>query len=239
MSQPILPARLRGAVVIRQGRSILGPLDLTLEPGGAITVVIGPNGSGKTTLLRVLHGLERMQQGSLRWSAPQDIARAAQGFVFQTPTMMRRSVIDSIAYPLRLLGVGRRAARAQAAQQAVAAGIGHVLDSPAPALSGGEKQKLALARVLIRRPQVLFLDEPCANLDGSATAAIEALLQTCRREGTRIVMSTHDMGQARRLADDMLFLHNGRIAEQAPADRFFAAPASAAARAHLRGDLLP
>lgn len=239
MQQPILPARLCGAVVIRQGRKILGPVDLDLRPGGRITVVIGPNGSGKTTLLRMLHGLERLQDGRLEWAAQQDVVRAAQGFVFQTPTMMRRSVVDSIAYPLCLSGMTRREARQHAARQAEAVGIGHLLNSPAPMLSGGEKQKLALARVMIRDPQLVFLDEPCANLDGAATAAIEALLLDARSRGVRIVMSTHDMGQARRLADDVLFLHNGIIAENSPAECFFAGPENAAARAHLRGDLLP
>lgn len=238
MVAPILPVELTDAEVVRRGRRILGPVSLRLE-GEGVTIVMGPNGSGKTTLLRALHGLERLRGGTLRWQGERDQVRAAQAFVFQSPILMRRNVVDSIAYPLRLRGLTRRAARAAAAAEAARVGLGEMLDRDAEVLSGGERQKLALARALVLRPQVLFLDEPCANLDPHATRDIEAILREECARGTRIVMSTHHVGQARRLADEIVFLSDGRILEHAPADAFLAAPRTAEARAHLDGDLPP
>ena len=229
---------LEAVEVRRGGRRLLGPLTLRLAEAG-LSVVMGPNGAGKTTLLRLLHGLERPQAGALHWPGGAHDALGRQAFVFQAPILLRRSVLANIAYPLRLAGASRAAARAAAAERAAEAGLGDHLDRPAQALSGGEKQKLALARALIRAPEVLLLDEPCASLDNAATRDIEAMLRRIRAAGTRIVMSTHDLGQARRLADDVIFLHAGRLIEAAPGAAFFAAPRTPEAAAHLRGDLLP
>ncbi len=234
---PLLPLVLEGAEVRIRGRRLIGPVDLTLRPGGA-TIVMGPNGAGKTTLLRLMHGLQRLSAGRLSWNLPADEARRRQAYVFQTPIMMRRSVLDSIAFPLRLRGTPRAEARERAADWARRVGLGRALDRPARVLSGGEQQKLALARAMIRRPDVLFLDEPCASLDGRATGEIEDILRMCQAAGTRIVMATHDPGQARRLAHEVLFLHRGRIGEHAPAGAFFDGPASPAAAAFLRGELV-
>jgi tungstate transport system ATP-binding protein len=152
---------------------------------------------------------------------------------------MRRSVVDCIAYPLRLDGMARAAARARASEIAGAVGLADALDKPAQVLSGGEKQKLALARALIRGPEVLFLDEPCASLDGRSTRDIEAILLCARDNGTRIVMSTHDIGQARRLADEVWFLYGGLLCEAAESADFFELPRSEEAAAYLKGELLP
>lgn len=233
----ILPLTMRGVVAKVRGVRIVGPVDLTIDVGG-LTVVIGPNGSGKTTLLRLMHGLQRVSAGAAYWNVPDDVARQHQAYVFQTPIMMRRYVVDSIAYPLILRGMARRAARLRAADWAVRFGLGHALDRAAPVLSGGEKQKLALARALIRRPEVLFLDEPSANLDGSATREIETILQDAQADGTRIVMATHDMGQARRLASDVVFMVGGLVHEIAAAAEFFDAPKTQKARAFVNGDIV-
>jgi len=234
----ILPLELRDVVLKRRGRRILGPVSLTLE-GQGFTVIMGPNGSGKTSLLRAMHGLERLSGGSIHWAAPVEETRARQAFVFQAPILMRRSVVDNIAFPLLLDGVARNKARATAAGLADEVGLGGLLDQSALDLSGGERQKLALARALIRRPEVLFLDEPCANLDPRAMREIEAILQATQATGTRIVMSTHDAGQARRLAVEILFLHEGRIVEAGQNGAFFSNPKTPEARAHINGDLMP
>ena len=165
--------------------------------------------------------------------------RAGQAFVFQTPILMRRSVRDCIAYPLRLDGVPRAMARDRAAAAAARVGLAARLSQPAETLSGGERQKLALARALIRAPQLLLLDEPCASLDPRATAEIEAILREAAVAGTRIVMSTHDAGQARRLAGEVLFLHQGRLTDAGPAPAFFGGTRSPEASAHIQGVLLP
>ena len=232
----ILPLTAAGLTVRRGGRPILGPLDLTVA-GRGITVVIGPNGSGKTTLLRALHGLDRPREGTVRWAVPVEEARRRQAFVFQSPVLLRRSVRENIAYPLRLQRQPGIAARVEAVADRL--GLGRLLDQRAPSLSAGESQKLALARALVMEPEVLFLDEPCASLDGAATRDIEAALRATRAAGTRIVMSTHDMGQARRLADEVVFLNKGRIAATGPAPDFFTTPPTAEAAAFLNGDLLP
>lgn len=238
MVAPILPLRAENIRVARGGKTLLGPLSLEIA-GEGVTIVLGPNGSGKTTLLRALHGLERLREGAVRWAVPEPETRSRQAFVFQAPILMRRSVVDSIAYPLRLDGLRQGEARDRAAEAAEAVGLGDRLSLAATDLSGGEKQKLAIARALVRRPQILFLDEPCANLDGRATREIEAILARAREQGTRIVMSTHNVGQARRMADEAIFLFEGRLIDGGPAQEFLANPKTPEAAAHLKGDLLP
>jgi len=232
----VVICQLDKVVLRRRGRVILGPVDWVLQ-GQGITVVMGPNGAGKTSLLRAMHGLEKINQGRLIW-ADGDAARQKQAFVFQSPVLMRRSIVDCIAYPLRLDGVAAQEARRQAKEAAAQVGLNDALDRPADVLSGGEQQKMALARALIRQPEVLFLDEPCANLDGASTREIEGILKTAARQGARIVMSTHDTGQAKRLADEVLFLHLGQLLDARPATDFFSGAASDEATRHLQGDLI-
>lgn len=237
MVSTILPLTMTGAVVKRRGKTLLGPVDLTISAGD-FTIILGPNGAGKTTLLRALHGLEKLAAGDVRWQVPVFDARPKQAFVFQSPIMMRRSVRENLAYPLILHGTARAEARKKAEIWAAKIGLGAALDQQAPLLSGGEKQKLALARALIRSPEVLFLDEPCANLDGRSTREIEAILKDAQAEGTRILMSTHDIGQGRRLASNVVFLMGGKIIESGPAAEFFGAPKTRQAIALLKGDIV-
>ncbi|TFL19354.1 ATP-binding cassette domain-containing protein [Jannaschia formosa] len=231
----LLPLELEGATLTRGGRRLVGPIDLRVEAGG-ITVVIGPNGSGKTSLLRMMHGLQPAK-GTLRWNLPEAEARLRQSFVFQRPVVLRRSVAANLAYPLLLRGTPRAKARAMAEAQAARFDLTGQLDQPAPSLSGGEQQRLALARALITAPEMLFADEPCAALDGRATRAVESHLRYAGRR-TTLVMSTHDMGQARRLASRVVFLLHGRVHESSPAAQFFARPETEAARAFLNGDIV-
>lgn len=233
----LLPLRVAEAEVRRKGHTLIGPISLTIE-GTGVSVILGPNGSGKTTLLRLLHGLERPRVGTVAWNAPEAKAQAAQSFVFQTPILMRRSVLDCVAYPLMLRGIAKAQARAAAEAALNEAGLAQVKDLQAPSLSGGEKQKLALARALITKPKILFLDEPCANLDGRATRDIETSLAAVAASGVRVLMSTHDLGQARRLADDVLFMVGGRLAEHTTAKAFFNAPQTDKAQAFLDGRIV-
>jgi len=233
----ILPLNLIGARAKIRGKTIVGPIDLTISEQG-FTVVMGPNGSGKTTLLRLMHGLQRVSAGAVKWNLADNVARARQAYVFQTPIMMRRYVVDSIAYPLRLRGVDKKQACSTASHWARKFGLGHALDRPAPVLSGGEKQKLSLARALIIEPDILFLDEPCANLDGRAMREIETILIAAQASGTRIVMATHDMGQARRLASDIVFMYGGEVHESGDAHSFFNSPGTQKAAAFINGDIV-
>lgn len=233
----LFPLSVQGAVTRRRGKTLVGPVDLEL-PGDGACVVIGPNGSGKTTLLRLLHGAARLSAGAIDWACPMSRARREQAFVFQRPVMLRRSVEDNIAYPLIMRGSPRVTARAEARDWAAKVGLGDMLDRPAPVLSGGEQQKLALARALIMQPKLLFLDEPCTALDGRAMREIEQILTDAKSAGTRLILSTHDMGQARRLADRVVFLLRGRVHETGPAAEFFEHPRTEQARAFLKGDIV-
>ncbi|WP_299417964.1 ATP-binding cassette domain-containing protein [uncultured Sulfitobacter sp.] len=233
----LFPLKVRGAATVRRGRRLVGPVDLELGGAGA-TVVMGPNGSGKTSLLRLLHGSARLTEGSIAWACDAAQAQRAQGFVFQRPVMLRRSVLENLIYPLRTRGVEKATACKRAEDWAVRVGLEAMLEQSATSLSGGEQQKLALARAMISEPELLFLDEPTAALDGRATREVESVLQQARMAGTRLILSTHDLGQARRLADEVLFMMHGKIHEQASAAQFFDTPASVQAQAFLRGDIV-
>ncbi|MEL6585401.1 MAG: ATP-binding cassette domain-containing protein [Pseudomonadota bacterium] len=233
----LFPLTVDAAETRRRGKTLVGPVSLTFDGSGTV-VILGPNGSGKTSLLRLLHGTARLNAGRIDWACPTEDARARQAFVFQRPVMLRRSVRDNLTYPLWAHGVPRGEARQRAEAWAGRVGLAEMLDRPAPVLSGGEQQKLALARALIGAPEVLFLDEPCASLDGRAMREIEAILQDVAAQGTRLILSTHDMGQARRLADRVVFLLHGRVHETGPATAFFAGPQTPEAGNFLRGDIV-
>jgi tungstate transport system ATP-binding protein len=204
--------------------------------GGARTVILGANGAGKSVLMRLMHGLLAPSSGSVVWNGVKD-RPSAQSMVFQRPVMLRRSTLANVAYGLKLNGVPRaaRSARAQAALARV--GLAHLAKRPARVLSGGEQQRIALARAWALDPRILFLDEPTASLDPSAAREVERIVTEFHLAGTTIVMTTHSLGQARRLADEIVFLHAGRIAEYTPASEFFQQPRSAEAEAFLKGEL--
>ncbi|MEP1768791.1 MAG: ATP-binding cassette domain-containing protein [Sulfitobacter sp.] len=232
-----MSASLRDVYVKRRGQTILGPINLDLAETG-FTMVLGPNGSGKTTLLNVLHGVQRTSASKSTWSVPDKQAQQAQAYVFQRPVMLRRSVGQNLAYPLQLIKTPKDQIAKKVIEWADRIGLSDVIDQPAPRLSGGEKQKLALGRALIRTPKVLFLDEPCANLDGKSTREIETVLRNANSTGTRVIMTTHDLGQARRLATDVVFLLNGKIHEQGAAPDIFSAPATPEANAFFKGEIV-
>jgi tungstate transport system ATP-binding protein len=233
----LFPLKVRGAVSARRGKVLVGPVDIDLQ-GAGTTVVMGPNGSGKTTFLRLLHGAARLSKGQIEWSCDKVQAQRNQAFVFQRPVMLRRTVLENLIYPLRMRGVPRVPAIIEAEDWAARVGLADMLPRNATNLSGGEQQKLALARAMITKPKLLFLDEPTASLDGRATREIEEVIRSARAQGTHLILSTHDLGQARRLADEVLFLLHGQVHEHANAQIFFDAPETAQARAFLRGDIV-
>lgn len=233
----VFPLTLTKAETSRRGKRLVGPVDLTID-GSRTTVLMGPNGSGKTTLLRLMHGAARLTGGTITWGCETDRARRAQAFVFQRPVMLRRTVEENLIYPLTVRGAKRAEARRLALTWAERTGLSDLLERSAPALSGGEQQKLAIARALITEPDLVFLDEPTAALDGRATRAIEEILIQTKAMGTNLILATHDLGQARRLADTVVLMLDGRIVEAAPAAEFFDAPRTPQAKAFLRGDIV-
>jgi tungstate transport system ATP-binding protein len=233
----LLPLRLDSVAFTVAGRRIVDDVSLTLETG-ARTVIVGPNGAGKSVLLRLCHGLLRPSSGKIVWNQPELPGEARrQAMVFQRPVLLRRSALANVTHAL---GVARapRAERDPRAREALRkVGLEQLAAHPARVLSGGEQQRLALARAWALRPEVLFLDEPTANLDPAATHEIERVIEAMHDSGAKIVLVTHNLGQARRLGDEILFLHQGRLLERAPAERFFKQPASEEAAQFLEGEL--
>jgi len=216
------------------GRTIIERMSLMLE-AGASTIIIGANGAGKSVLMRLMHGLLAPSTGRVAWSAAG--ARRRQAMVFQRPVMLRRSALANVVYALEVAGVPA-AGRERLAREALAeVGLLAAAGRPARVLSSGEQQRLALARAWALHPEVLFLDEPTASLDPGATHEIENVIRAFDAAGTKIVMSTHSLGQARRLGDEVIYLHQGRVAERAPIERFFPHPATAEAAAFVKGEL--
>ena len=234
---PLLPLVLEDVSFVAGDRAILDRVNLTLE-SGVRSVILGANGAGKSVLLRICHGLLTPTSGRVRWNAPEvPGAPRRQAMVFQRPVLFRRSVLGNLRFALGLAGVprDRRDERAHTALARV--GLAGFADHPARVLSGGEQQRLALARAWMLAPEVLFLDEPTASLDPSAAREVESVIAAIHAAGTKIVLVTHNLGQAKRLGDEILFLNDGRLAERAPVDTFFHHPATAEAAAFLTGEL--
>ena len=233
----ILPLRLEQVIYAVGGRNLIDRIDCEFAAGSR-TIVLGPNGAGKSLLLRLCHGLIAPTDGRVLWRGPSARhARKRQAMVFQRPVMLRRPAAANIEHALALHGVPRAERRARVAEALANTGLADHAQRPARVLSGGEQQRLALARAWALRPEVLFLDEPTANLDPAASRSVERIIEAIHETGTKIVMTTHDLGQARRLADEIVFLHKGRLVERTDAGRFFEQPATEAADAFMRGEL--
>jgi tungstate transport system ATP-binding protein len=232
-----LPACVaRGLCYEIERRRLIDGIDLDLPQRG-ISAVMGPNGAGKSLLLKLLHGLIEPSVGAVSWGGmpPGPAVRRRQGMVFQRPVLLRRSAGANIDFVLNL---NSRATAERRRALLAEVGLQSHERTPARKLSGGEQQRLALARALALEPSVLFLDEATANLDPNSTQSIETIVSGARARGIKIILVTHDVGQARRLADDVVFMHRGRLIEHREAHDFFAQPASAEARAFLAGQLV-
>ncbi len=235
-SNGLLPLRVDQLSYEANSQSLVGPLSFDLDDPG-ITMVLGYNGAGKSLLLRLLHGMITPASGNISWSGQplSTSLRQRQAMVFQKPVLLRRSVAANVEFALKLAGALEPARRDELLERV---GLLPLADRPARRLSGGEQQRLALARAMATEPQVLFLDEPTANLDPASVLLIEQIVCELSAAGTKVVFVSHDIAQAKRLADDILFLHKGVLAEHSPAKSFFFKPASPAARAYLKGELL-
>jgi len=233
----ILPLALETISLRHEGQQILDRINM-LVARRRTTVVLGPNGAGKSMLLKVAHGLIAPDSGEVRWSGLSGAeAHARQAMVFQKPVLLNRSVLANIVHAVRLQGVPRAAAVHRAHTALDHVGLGDMAVRPARSLSGGEQQRLSFARAWARDPEVLFLDEPTASLDPAASWSIEQIIVDLRREGRTAILSTHDLAMARRLADDLVFLHRGRALEAGPAAQLFADPKTPELAAFLKGEL--
>lgn len=235
---PLLPLVARGVRFGINGRKIIDDVSFWIGSSGR-TVILGPNGAGKSVMLRLCHGLLKPAAGEIRWGdLPVAQAREQQAMAAQHPVLLRRTVTGNLMHVLRVKGVPRadRQALVDAALQQ--AGLADLGARAARTLSGGQQQRLAIARAFVLRPAVLLLDEPTANLDPAAVRGVEELIGAIGAAGTKILMTTHDIAQARRLAADVMFLNDGRLLEHAPAAEFFASPKHPAAARFLAGELL-
>lgn len=231
-----LPLKVSDLCFSADRRQLLNDFNLHLDSQG-VTAVMGPNGAGKSLLIRLLHGLLVPDSGSVEWNGKslELNVRQAQAMVFQKPVLLRRSVAANIDFVLdHCQPKGNKSCR----EILEDAGLYEQRMQPARLLSGGEQQRLALARALATSPQILFLDEPTASIDPSATRQIEHWLEQISDSGVKLVLVTHDIGQARRLSSDVVFMHRGRLSEHTPAKQFFEKPQSREAQAYLRGELV-
>jgi tungstate transport system ATP-binding protein len=233
----ILPLVLREASYAVSGRAIVERVSVEIAAGPS-TIILGANGAGKSVLMRLMHGLLAPTSGEIGWNETDpERRRRQQAMVFQRPVLLRRSALANVVYALKVARVPR-AERERIAHEALeSVGLAHLAHRPARVLSGGEQQRLALARAWALHPEVLFLDEPTASLDPSATREIERVIRAFDAAGTKIVMATHNLGQARRLGDEVLFIHQGRLVERTPVVEFFSKPASPEAAAFVKGEL--
>jgi tungstate transport system ATP-binding protein len=230
-----LPIELKNVSFADGGTAILKDVTLSILSGGP-SIILGPNGSGKTSLLKLLMGLIPPTGGSVTWAGLKDRNFDRKAFVFQRPIMLRRSAAENVAYALRT--AGRESSHAKVSPLLKEVGLEGLGPRPARRLSGGEQQRLALAKALARTPEVLFLDEPTASLDPASTKAVEDIIRNCAAAGIKIVMSTHDLAQARRLAAYVIFLVSGRLVEASAPCRFFETPATTEARQFLAGEIV-
>jgi tungstate transport system ATP-binding protein len=207
--------------------------EINLEFAAQRTLILGPNGAGKSTLLRLIHGLLRPSVGAVHWAQP-----LRQAMVFQRPVMLRTTVLKNILYGLKLAHVGEDERERRAREALERVGLAHLAARPARVLSGGEQQRVALARAWALAPQLLFLDEPTASLDPASSREVERIIGEFAAAGTRILMTTHNLGQARRLSDEVVYIDEGRVLEQAPAAEFFRQPRNPRAAAFIREELL-
>lgn len=232
-----LPLILDDVSLFARELTILDRVSLVLAPG-VPTMLVGPNGSGKSSLMRVAMGLVAPSIGRITYGGRTGVPPARRAIVFQRPVMLRRSAAANLSYALAAAGM-KRAERDAAAQDLLdCVGLGALGDRPARRMSGGEQQRLAIARALAKNPEILFLDEPTASLDPAATRATEDIIASIAARGIKIVMATHDLGEARRLGGEIVLMNRGRIVEVADAKTFFTSPKTDAARRFVAGELL-
>ena len=236
----ILPLEVRGLSYVVDGKKLIDHIDCALM-AETRTVILGPNGAGKSLLLRLLHGLIDPTSGQILWGGKSagKQGRNRQAMVFQSPVLLRRSAIDNILFALKAAGASGSDIRRFALDALELAGLAALANIPARRLSGGEQQKLAIARAVASEPEILFLDEPTASLDPASTFAVEEMINAASHRGVKIVLVTHDIAQARRMADHVMFVHQGSIVEDGPANSFFGQTKSGPARDYLAGRLIP
>ena len=242
-SRVVCPVSAADVVIDRGGRRLLSIPSVefgTKDSRGSCTMIVGPNGAGKSLLVRTLCALQVPDSGHIQWAgqAPDTVRRHKVGLLLQKPVLLKRSAIANLLYALRQTSLPRNQCQSLAMDALRKAGLATLHRVPAHRLSGGEQQRLALARALLLNPDILFLDEATANVDPASTLVIEQQLRDCISQGLNVVMVTHDQAQVQRLGQHVLLMHQGRIIEHASLHSFFEAPAHELTRRWLAGEIL-
>lgn len=235
-SPDLLPIKLQSVSYFPNNNEIISNTNLAIESQG-ITVIMGPNGSGKSVLVRLLHGLIKPTTGSIKYGKNFlcKSIRKKQAMVFQTPVLLRRSVLANMTFVDSIRG---RINIKNCKDILELLGLEQFQFHAAHLLSAGEKQRLALARALVLSPRVLFLDEPTANLDPSSIHLIEQIIKDANNAGVKIIFITHDINQAKRIADDIIFIHRGKVLEHTNTKTFFKKPQTVETASYLDGKII-
>ena len=232
----ISPIKIKDLSILLNGSFVLKNINCQINDK-SITAILGPNGAGKSLLLQTINGLVTVVNGEITYNLKQldNNIRKQQAMVFQNPTLLRRTVlgnmefVNSINKNTNMLGVKSILKKV---------GLEDFNNKPARLLSGGEKQRLSLARALLIQPKLLLLDEPTANLDPYSLKLIEDIILEENNNGTTIILTTHDMSQAKRLASNIIFINKGRVIEQNSSKDFFIKPKSIEAKKYINGEIL-
>ena len=231
----MFPIKVKNLSLEIDKKILLNNLTCELTARG-ITVIMGPNGAGKSLFVRCLHGLSKPKNGAILYGTlPVGAAtRGRQSMVFQSPKLLRRSVIENLRFVANL----NKKNDQNLLELLKKTDLSLLKDQQISTLSGGEKQRLSLARALVSNPEILFLDEATSSLDPRSVSIIENLMEEIKLKNVKIILITHDVNQAKRIADDIIFMNNGEIRETGLANDFFSNPQSQEARAFLKGDLI-
>ena len=232
----ISPIKIKNISILLNDRIILRNINCQINDK-SITAILGPNGAGKSLLLQTINGLTPILKGEITYDLRQldDNIRKQQAMVFQSPTLLRRTVLGNMEF---VNSINKNTNILDVKSILKKVGLEAFNNKPARLLSGGEKQRLSLARALLIQPKLLLLDEPTANLDPYSLKLIEDLISEENSKGTTIILTTHDMSQAKRLASDIIFINKGEILEQTQAKIFFKEPQTIEAKRYLTGEIL-
>lgn len=223
----------------------LSDINLQVEEG-EVVVILGPSGSGKSTLIRCINLLENYQQGHIRVAGERVETgprlagiRSEVGMVFQSFNLYPHlTVLDNVSLaPIRVRGLNKREVHARARELLVKVGMGDHAHKYPSQLSGGQQQRVAIARTMAMEPRAILFDEPTSALDPEMVGEVLDVMQSLARSGVTMVVVTHEMGFARRVADRVIFMESGRIVEQNTPEPFFTAPQEPRTRAFLQAIL--
>jgi len=232
-----LPLSMKQVSYSTRGAALIHDFNLEINTPG-ISMILGHNGAGKSLLLKLLHGVISPSSGHIYWNnQTPSIHQYWRTFLLQRPTFFNQSIESNIEFVLRIAGIDKSEHKQRCTQALETCGLSHLSQRNTTSLSGGELQKASLARAWVLKPSVILLDEPTVALDPPSVISFENIIQQFEKSGTKIIMTTHDLAQAKRLAKEIVFIDKGEMIEQSEASSFFVGPASSQAQSFISGKL--